>query len=543
MPNQLTAAFPHEQELDWLPWDGSHDSDVKNLSTSGKGPTFRLLIPTASKATLSLCRIILSAAILNYPPPTLLGFGNKEDVDGPGADVMRDALRFVGWKDAREDDLVLIVDESLWLHRILISNGYIPNSFLDALFQLPAEVLISRFFHTIRDSNYVLLQKYGRYPGNSTASQRPQRYYTNVLFGAQKDCTDSPSSPACPSAPPSTLPEYPHDPYKRHEWEHRRPRYFTSSMVMGTVGHLRPIYKYASDLLNTDVGRNGSQDVLAQIFGAQEHQRALYHQSTLSPFAKASKWIASRFIPESEDQCRLLYHSTILNKSNASDGNVHRDFGISLDYTSSVLQVLDCASENDVQFVKSSNLSKSLHLSERSLKKIHLPRDLNGTAPPYGMHPPSEGPLTALEAPPQSLAWSDINLATNFVIPESPIIPSILHISPQINATIQLWYEPYARTLFQQSLHAPPTSITLTIPPLLQFKPNRHMLTELESAALNATQQSSGWREVSYTDLRGGRGGIWTEKGEWKAWDEVCGAFDDVLLSDGKVVLSNEGAV
>lgn len=46
-------------------------------------------------------------------------------MDRTGADVMRNALNFVEWKGTHEDDLVLLVDESLWLHLIPIFNAII----------------------------------------------------------------------------------------------------------------------------------------------------------------------------------------------------------------------------------------------------------------------------------------------------------------------------------------------------------------------------------------------------------------------------------
>jgi hypothetical protein len=34
--------------------------------------------------------------------------------------------------------------------------------------------------------------------------------------------------------------------------------------------------------------------------------------------------------------------------------------------------------------------------------------------------------------------------------------------------------------------------------------------------------------------LRGGKGGVWTDRGEWLEWNEVCGAFDEEVFGDGK---------
>jgi hypothetical protein len=91
-------------------WDDSQDPDLKNQSTSRKNPAFRLLI-FANKPTLNLCNSLLSAAILNYPPPTLLGYGQEGDRDRSGKDIVHSTLKFLEGKDMREDDLVLLVDE------------------------------------------------------------------------------------------------------------------------------------------------------------------------------------------------------------------------------------------------------------------------------------------------------------------------------------------------------------------------------------------------------------------------------------------------
>ena len=47
------------------------------------------------------------------------------------------------------------------------------------------------------------------------------------------------------------------------------------------------------------------------------------------------------------------------------------------------------------------------------------------------------------------------------------------------------------------------------------------------------TQAGTGGAERLW-DLRGGHGGVWTNKGMWLGWSEVCGAWDEVLFGDGK---------
>lgn len=75
-----------------------------------KKPKFHLLIP-ANKPTENLCKTLMSAAILNYPPPTLISYGNKGHDERPGADVVSNIFNFLHGKEAHDDDLILVVEE------------------------------------------------------------------------------------------------------------------------------------------------------------------------------------------------------------------------------------------------------------------------------------------------------------------------------------------------------------------------------------------------------------------------------------------------
>lgn len=77
-----------------------------------KKPKFHLLIP-ANKPTANLCKTLLSAAILNYPPPTLVSYGGSADMERPGRDVVKNTFGFLHGREAHDDDLVLLVEEGL----------------------------------------------------------------------------------------------------------------------------------------------------------------------------------------------------------------------------------------------------------------------------------------------------------------------------------------------------------------------------------------------------------------------------------------------
>jgi hypothetical protein len=54
---------------------------------------------------------MLSAAILNYPPPTLISYGAPGRSERPGADAVKNIFSFLLGKEAHEDDLILVVEE------------------------------------------------------------------------------------------------------------------------------------------------------------------------------------------------------------------------------------------------------------------------------------------------------------------------------------------------------------------------------------------------------------------------------------------------
>jgi hypothetical protein len=90
-------------------WDDNVALNSAN-ATMFKKPKFHLLIPAKSNST-NLCKTLLSAAILNYPTPTLVGYGTIESNERPGMEVTKNTYSFLLGKEARDEDLVLIIEE------------------------------------------------------------------------------------------------------------------------------------------------------------------------------------------------------------------------------------------------------------------------------------------------------------------------------------------------------------------------------------------------------------------------------------------------
>jgi hypothetical protein len=75
VPERVTNTLAHHIEgYEATRWDDVVESAGMGQD-SVKKPKFHLLIPY-NKPTANLCKTMLSAAVLNYPPPTLISYGS-----------------------------------------------------------------------------------------------------------------------------------------------------------------------------------------------------------------------------------------------------------------------------------------------------------------------------------------------------------------------------------------------------------------------------------------------------------------------------------
>jgi hypothetical protein len=106
VPSGVPGLFGPVREGEDLSWDvdiGAHSDSYYET----REPAFHLLIP-AREPTARLCKTLLSAVVLNYPPPVLINYGsNKHDRD----DTVHQTYKFLRGKEVESDDLVLIVEE------------------------------------------------------------------------------------------------------------------------------------------------------------------------------------------------------------------------------------------------------------------------------------------------------------------------------------------------------------------------------------------------------------------------------------------------
>jgi hypothetical protein len=121
IPHSITDVISHHEETEHNRWDDT--TGLTNGTEASKKPKFHLLIPTPdARSTPNLCKTLLSAVVLNYPPPTLLHYQEMGVNIRPGADVVRNIFSFLLGKEAHDDDLILIVEEG-------IHHTQVPNYF------------------------------------------------------------------------------------------------------------------------------------------------------------------------------------------------------------------------------------------------------------------------------------------------------------------------------------------------------------------------------------------------------------------------------
>ncbi|EAU35863.1 conserved hypothetical protein [Aspergillus terreus NIH2624] len=491
------------------PTIGINDTLPTNLTKTN--PAFHVAIP-ARKKSRALCRLITSAMILNYPPPTLVRYGRQLPEGSREYDAMVDRItgiyNFLAYTPhVRDDDFVLIADGQ------------------DFFFQLPPEVMIQRFQDLLRENNEKLLKKYGlvkleRAPRRA-GDEKVQKYTQRVLFSASKECFPNlPNDAGCVAVPSSSLPP---DVYgwktDLQPHKHRiRPRWIKPGAAIGQAGDLKAIY---AELLHfVDQHRNVRGDYLAltQMFGRQEYVRELERR-------RSSSWLK-------EFLYRQIGISDASNITGADDphleGGRRYEYGIGLDYESRIFfNMLN--SKMDVEWLKYNNISKTSSVQmEHGVPREHrllLPDDLTAekignpfTQPKFAkdewVSPAFNKTLDKLPNS-KNTSWHNIPLLTNI---HSASVPALVHLDgdPAVRDFWwkKMWYQPHARALLRKYMRSP---------------------TGFEAA------QSAMLGGQEWWDLRGGKGGLWTDKGEWLDFAEVCTGFERDLFDDGFGRWAHEG--
>lgn len=523
MPSRPSVSFtPHQ--VAGNRWDDTIPS--KDTKTNTAMQRLHLIIP-ARKRSPNLCKTLLSAAILNYPPPTLIGFDlddKEEQEDTPHTRYVQHTLDFSDEKEVQNNDIVLLLDEYTWL-------------------QLPVEMLIKRFERNILDNGALLLKKYGRVNTSTILDKTtfplplpPQKYTQKVLFAAQKECNVAHGleSPDCYAnlIPQSSL-------YRRingketnghGSGKNNRPRFIEGALAIGRAGDIKRVWRRTAELaqLQHEGETPSTQNLFTRIFGEQEWNRV---QSRKASSLRFRVWLGEKL------GYGIDNHNGTMLPSKGPDLNY--EFGIGLDYTSSVFQLLE-KSRDDVSFVEFGKKNRLNWKGEtgRLWGSVKLPMEFEKVGKPMELcglengNNETDSKLAIDGRKLGDITWKDIPLAANIGISNSAI-PAALNFhlhedsdekSSEVNNKDEdkdskanlsnewwknMWYQKQSGELLKKC-------------------------SNLAGDRMWEIVMGQGEREKwQVWDLRGGSGRIWTGKGEWIEWGEVCGEFEEELFGEG----------
>lgn len=500
-------------------------NDTLPNSLQKKNPSFHLVLPAGQK-NAALCRTITSAMILNYPPPTLVRYGRKLPDGSSDYDYMVDRVtgiyNFLEYTPhVRDADFVLIAD------------GY------DVYFQLPPEVLIQRFQNTLRENNAKLKKKYGLakeyHPYRKGLEEPVQKYSQRVLFSAGKECFPNITADAgCVTVPQSSLPP------DAYGWKTdidpqghlTRPRWLKPGTVIGQAADLKLIF--AEVLRFVEESRHNRSDYLAltQMYGRQEYVRELERRRSSNWF---KEWVY-----------RLIGISDAANITGVSprlEPGHRYEYGIGVDFESRLF-FNTYKSKKDVEWLQYHNISTTSSVQMQHgvprERRLLLPADLASPRlgnpfiqPMFGkgeqVKPEFNSSLDALPHP-RNHSWHNMPLLTNI---HSASVPALIHLDEEKPVKddkswpvkhperlmrdtwwYNMWYQPWARALLRKYMRSP---------------------TGFDAA------QSALLGGQDWWDLRGGKGGVWTDKGEWLDYAEICTGFEEEVFDDDMGRWGHEG--
>lgn len=274
------------------------DDSTPRLRTS----RFHFLLP-ASQSNVQLCYSLASAAVNRYPVPTLLGWNGTGDFDAAVTHLakVRSIERYLhSLGDEENGDLVLIVD------------GY------DTLQQLPAEVMVERYFEVARKANSELARQLGISQEDALAGNVKQ----TVFFGADKLCWPPDNRAArCWAAPASSLTPGAFGPDRGpHEFFSADPRWLNSGTLMGPVGDVKRVVNATAHEIGATFDAdfwqsNSDQYYISNVWGRQEYWRLKqrYGQDNEAPGGPPDRLVPDRRadVEDTELHMAVEYESSL----------------------------------------------------------------------------------------------------------------------------------------------------------------------------------------------------------------------------------------
>ena len=470
-------------------------------TTTLPSANLHLLIP-ADHSDVNLCKTMLSAGVTGFPTPTLINWGatfdNKDLVAG-GSHIAKisgvlEYLHTLG--PERDDDLVLLVD------------GY------DIWFQLRPATLIARFHAINKAANARIEKEMG------SKAFRQNGIEQNIIFSAQKRCWPwKPEDPACYAVPESSLPGDVYGPqtdtdvgFDKNPYVKFRQRYLNSGDAMGRVGALKALFTRAMAKAEKDKNFGSDQKIFSEIFGDQEFQREVMRLRSRSFFTRVSEFLTGRKSIVDDDGTRNLRE----HKPGRQD-----EFGVGLDYASLLGHPTVFAEEDAAWITHADGLaiaraSSDANIVDPPIRVSTLAADISSSQPPFRpavLPPPPPSSNSSTPPLPSEKEWPDIPLYTNLW---TAVVPALIHHNAHRDGLKKLrwtwwnrtWFFDHARTLYRANAAGPVGPVAV--------------VRDEESGV-----EQGWWSPIA------DKGGAKTDKGEWVAWEEVCGEEEGEVFRDG----------
>ena len=278
----------------------SRVTDLPEKESTSKTSKFHLLIP-ANGPHLQLCRAVVSSTVLGYPIPVFNGWNKTGDLDASVTHLakVRNVMRYLdSLESAADDDLVLMID------------GY------DVVFQLPADVLIQRYFSVIEKANAKIAARFGE--DSVYAFNRDNAPRQTILFGPEKICYPVDwNRPGCWAIPDIDMPAGAFGP-DDGQLSHNLPKWLNSGTIMGPVGDMRELFaatlKRIKDTYDpTHEFSDSDQRYMSDIWGEQEFWRSVdlhnnYFHDDIDPKKIAPEGEPDQIIPTREADQKTEFH-------------------------------------------------------------------------------------------------------------------------------------------------------------------------------------------------------------------------------------------
>lgn len=439
------------------------------------------VVPTTT-TNGDVCKVLLSGAVLGYPEPVLVGWDGRGRFNGTESRLFRlsESLDYLtSLRKSQDGDLVLIVDAS--------------NTWL----QLPPQAIIQRYQRAINKANtrlkaQSLLERH---------SAEGIRVRNTVLFGADKFCwPQNGETIPCWSAPASQLPDTIFGPNTDREDVTLRPRYLNSGTIIGPVKDVRDILRASLDKVDVewdeDFGHNDSdQHYLHVLWGEQEEARLGIHNGT---------WIVDK------DDERTEFHMAVDQESDVYQGhNWYSQYVTWMSYNHST------TSPKQRQKTRQHNPGR--------LDRLTLSDDLASMPGPYSAA--ETGDLL-----PSNLGWQDVMLGTNTATGE--VFP-LYHVTGNEMAIEQwwprMWFHEHAEALLESMRQRWHSNIDAA---------GQRIVAKTGGTTYVALpgHKEDVFNKMRSRDKQNRRGGVWNDLGEYMRWDEICGAYENVVFRQNQAV-------